>query len=102
MRTAQVFENTGVKAYDGAPAHIECAKLLTAGATIATVEACHASYLNLLNRDIPFPAPFDRAVAPRTVCEAVQDTYITSSPKPYGSYKSLTALCNRLPNKPTP
>jgi hypothetical protein len=57
VRTAQVLENPGVKAYDGAPAHIECAKLLTAGATIATVEACHASYLNLLNRDVPFPAP---------------------------------------------
>jgi hypothetical protein len=39
-----------------------------------------------------------RTISPRTICEAVQDAYITSSPKPYGSYKSLTALCD----KPTP
>jgi Ferritin-like domain len=102
VRTAQVLENTSVKAYDGAIAHIEAAKLLTAGATIATVEARHASYLNLLNHDVPFPAAFDRAVAPRTICEAVRDGFIVSSPKPYGSYKSLTALCNRLPGRPTP
>ncbi len=102
VRTAQVLENTGIKAHDGAIAYIERANLLTAVATIARVVARHASYLNLLNRDVPFPAPFDRAVAPRTICEVVRDAYITSSPKPYGPYKSLTALCNCLPNKPTP
>jgi rubrerythrin len=48
ISVAQFLENTGVKAYDGAIAHIEAAALLTAGATIATVEARHASYLNLL------------------------------------------------------
>jgi hypothetical protein len=102
VRTAKLLENTGVKAYDGAIAHIEKAKLLTAGSTIATVEARHASYLNLLNYDVPFPAAFDRAVAPWTICETVRDSFIVSSPKPYGPYKSLTALCNRLPGRPTP
>jgi hypothetical protein len=33
--------------------------LLRAGATIATVEARHASYLNLLNGDSSFPDVFD-------------------------------------------
>ena len=60
-RTAQVLENTGVKAYDGAIAHIESAALLTAGATIATVEARHASYLNLINAMSRSPGAFDNA-----------------------------------------
>jgi rubrerythrin len=105
VRTAMMLENTGVRAYDGAIAHIFDASLLTAGATIATVEARHASYLNLLNRGVPFPDAFDKAVAPRAICMAVQDENggpIVDSPKPYGPYKSLNALCNRLPNSPTP
>jgi hypothetical protein len=69
---AQFFENTGVSAYDGAIVHIEAAQLLIASATIATVEARHAAYLNLLNRGVPFPKAFDEPVAPRAICEAVQ------------------------------
>ncbi len=105
VAVAQFLENTGVSAYDGAIAHIEAAALLTAGATIATVEARHASYLNLLNKDVPFPKAFDEAVAPRAICEAVQAEnggFIVSSPKPYGPYKSLDALCARLPTTTTP
>lgn len=100
VSVAQFLENTGVKAYDGAIAHIEAAKLLTAGATIATVEARHASYLNLINKDNPFPSAFDTPVAPRTICKAIQAEnggFIVSGPKPYGPYKSLDALCARLP-----
>jgi len=90
-----------VRAYDGAIAHIFAAKLLAAGATIATVEARHASYLNLLNRVVPFPKAFDDPASPRAICRAVQG-FITSSPKPYGPYSSLDALCNRLPKRVTP
>ena len=105
VSVAQFLENTGVTAYDGAIAHIEAAKLLTAGATIATVEARHASYLNLLNRDVPFPKAFDEPVAPRAICEAVQAEnggFIVSAPTPYGPYESLDALCRLLPNTTTP
>jgi rubrerythrin len=63
VSVAQFLENTGVKAFDGAIANIEAAKLLTAAATIATVEARHASYLNLLNHDVPAPSSFDEAEA---------------------------------------
>ena len=56
---AQVLEDTGVMAYDGAIAYIHKAGLQTAGATIATVEARHASYLRLLNGEVPFPDAFD-------------------------------------------
>ncbi len=98
VSVAQVLENTGVTAYDGAIAYIKAAKLQTAGATIATVEARHASYLNLINGDIPFPDVFDEPVAPRVICGKV-DPFIVRCPEPYGPYKSLAALCSRLPNK---
>ncbi|WP_396612530.1 ferritin-like domain-containing protein [Haloferax sp. S1W] len=61
LATAQALENTGVMAYTGALDLIESPDLQTAGATVATVEARHASYLNLLNGDNPFPAAFDEA-----------------------------------------
>jgi rubrerythrin len=98
LRVAQLLENTGVKAYDGAIAHIETAELLTAGATIATVEARHASYLNLISRDVPFPGAFDEPVAPRQICQTVDEAFITSAPEPYGPYASLQAFCASLPN----
>ncbi len=59
LGVAQALENTGVSAYDGAIADIKSPSLQTTGATIATVEARHASYLNLINDDNPFPAAFD-------------------------------------------
>jgi rubrerythrin len=101
LAVAELLENTGVSAYDGAIAYIKAAKLQTAGATIATVEARHASYLNLINGDEPFPKPFDEPVAPKKICQAVQAEnggFIVKSPKPYGPYESLDALCARLPN----
>ncbi|CAN5580711.1 hypothetical protein BH24ACT22_BH24ACT22_14210 [soil metagenome] len=100
VSVAQFLENTGVTAYDGAIAHIEAAELLTAGATIATVEARHASYLNLINGDVPFPSAFDTPVAPQTICNAVQAEnggFIVSCPEPYGPYENLDALCALLP-----
>lgn len=70
LGVAAVLENTGVSAYDGAISLIEAEDLLTAGATIATVEARHASYLNLLNGDSPFPEAFDEPKTPSQVLDA--------------------------------
>jgi rubrerythrin len=92
VATAQVLEDTGVMAYDGAIAYIHRAGLQTASATIATVEARHASYLRLLNGEVPFPEAFDEPKAPRKVCELV-DPFITKSPF------NLKAFCESLPNK---
>jgi rubrerythrin len=92
IATAQTLEDTGVMAYDGAIAYIHRPGLQTAGATIATVEARHASYLRLLNGEVPFPKPFDKPKAPRDVCEMV-DPFITKSPF------NLKAFCESLPNK---
>jgi rubrerythrin len=92
VATARLLEDTGVMAYDGAIAYIHRPGLQTAGATIATVEARHASYLRLLNGEVPFPEPFDEPKAPRQVCEMV-DPFITKSPF------NLKAFCESLPNK---
>jgi rubrerythrin len=92
IAVAQTLEDTGVTAYDGAIAYIHKPGLQTASATIATVEARHASYLRLLNGEVPFPAAFDDAVAPQKVCEAV-DPFITKSPF------NLKKFCDSLPNK---
>lgn len=79
VAVAQALEDTGVMAYDGAVALIQSPDLQTAGATIATVEARHASYLRLLNGNVPFPAAFD---TPKTMAEilAIVSQFIVSCP----------------------
>jgi hypothetical protein len=79
LAVAQALENTGVMAYDGAIAQICSPELQTAGATIATVEARHASYLNLINGEVPFPSAFD---TPKTMEEilAIAGQFIVSCP----------------------
>jgi bacterioferritin (cytochrome b1) len=59
LELTQLLENTGVMAYDGAIASIKSGDLQTAGATIATIEARHASYLNAMNSEDPLPSAFD-------------------------------------------
>lgn len=59
LAVAAALENTGVSAYDGAAASIENVDLLNAAGTIVAVEARHASYLNLVNGEDPFPAAFE-------------------------------------------
>ena len=70
LEVAQVLENTGVSAYDGAIAGIKDGDLQTVGATIATVEARHASYLNNVNGDDPFPDAFDTPLTQEEVLAA--------------------------------
>ena len=72
LRVAQVLENTGVSAYDGAVALLTVPALMTASATIATVEARHAAYLNFVNGDNPFPAATDTPRSPGDIVAAIQ------------------------------
>lgn len=90
LATARLLENTGVMAYDGAIRYIDKGDYLQAGATIATVEARHASYLNLLNGGIPFPAAFDTPKKPSEIFAAAKG-FITSAPP------EVVALFGRLP-----
>jgi hypothetical protein len=69
LATAQALENTGVMAYDGAIQYLTSADLVTAAASIAAVEARHASYLNLVNGQVPFPAAFEQAKSKAEILE---------------------------------
>lgn len=69
MQTAMALENTGVSAYDGAAQFLSDPELLTAAGSIVAVEARHASYLNLLNTQVPFPAAFETPLSPEDVLE---------------------------------
>ena len=79
LSVAMALENTGVMAYDGALAMIASPDLKQVAATIATVEARHASYLNVLNGEIPFPSAFDTPKS-RTEILAIAGQFITSCP----------------------
>lgn len=83
IATARVLENTGVMAYDGAIRYVDTGDILQTGAQIATVEARHASYLNVLNGGSPFPAPFDSGKKPSEIVAAVLATgFVKSCPQP--------------------
>jgi len=59
---ARALELTGVSAYAGAAGLVTDKNILTAAATIATVEARHSSFLNIVNRGIPISESFDTAL----------------------------------------
>lgn len=67
LAVARILENVGVSAYTGAAYEIKNTGLLTAAATIATIEARHASYLNQINGMIGFPTAFDSPLDKRAV-----------------------------------
>ena len=90
LSTSQLLENTGVMAYDGAIRYVDAGDALQAGAQIATVEARHASYLNLINGASPFPSPFDQGKKPSEILAAASP-FIVSCPA------AVTALFGRLP-----
>ena len=77
LATAAALENTGVSAYDGAGQYIEDAGLLTAAGTIVAVEARHASYLNLITGELPFPASFETPLSMDEVLE-IAGPFITA------------------------
>ncbi len=90
LETAQLLENTGVMAYDGAIRYVDAGDNLQAGAQIATVEARHAAYLNLINRESPFPSAFDQGKKPSEIFAAAKPFIVSCPP-------AVTALFGRLP-----
>jgi hypothetical protein len=70
---AQVLENTGVSAYQGAAQFlIDEDALLTAALTIHGVEARHAAYLNGLQGESPFPEAVNPTLTPDEVLAAAE------------------------------
>lgn len=83
VATAQVLENLGTGAYTGAAQFlIDNDELLTAALTIHGIEARHASYLNFINGDSPFPEAFETALTPEEVLAAATPLILTSTGMP--------------------
>jgi len=76
MRTAQLLENTGVAAYVGAASCLSEPDYVRVAASIATVEARHATYFDLLTANTVFPSPYDLARPMGTTVDLVLATGI--------------------------
>jgi hypothetical protein len=72
LKLAQVFEDTGVSAYNGAGPAIESKEVLGAAGSIVQVEARHAAAIRLQNGEEPSPEAFDPALEEAQVLKAVE------------------------------
>jgi rubrerythrin len=81
LAVAQALENTGVAAYAGAAPAVVNNDVLAAAAGIHSVEARHASFLNLVNGTSPFPAGVDEAKSMSEVLE-IAGQFVTSEVDP--------------------
>jgi rubrerythrin len=72
LKLAQVFEDTGVSAYNGAAPAIKSKEVLGAAGSIVQVEARHAAAIALLNGKEPAPSAFDSTLTEKQVLKAVE------------------------------
>lgn len=72
LMLAQVFEDTGVSAYNGAAPGIKNKDILGAAGSIVQVEARHAAVIRLLNKQTPAPNAFDPSLTADKVLTAVK------------------------------
>jgi rubrerythrin len=72
LKLAQVFEDTGVSAYNGAGPMIKSKEVLAAAGGIVQVEARHAAAIRLQNSEEPAPAAFDSPLSEQQVLKAVE------------------------------
>ncbi|KAG0328782.1 hypothetical protein BG004_002471 [Podila humilis] len=96
LAVAQALENTGTSAYLGAASGLS-GDLLTAAATITTVEARHAAYLNELLGQSGIPYAFDTPLTPKEIV-TIASSFITSCPYDLG-VMPFTPLTATLPTK---
>jgi len=71
LKLAQVFEDTGVAAYNGAAPSIKATKVLAAAGSIVQIEARHAAAIRLINGVSPAPDAFDKTMDKAAVIKAV-------------------------------
>ncbi|KAF9561842.1 hypothetical protein EC968_005439 [Mortierella alpina] len=95
IAVAQALENTGVSAYLGAASGLS-GDLLTAAATITTVEARHSSYLNELLWQKGAPYSFDTPLTPREIV-TIAINFIESCPQEVGVVP-FTQLTAKMPD----
>jgi hypothetical protein len=67
VSTARVVEHVGVGAYLGAAHLVQDPRVLTAAATILTVESCHSTLLNIFESATAISQPFDITLLPNEV-----------------------------------
>jgi hypothetical protein len=72
LKTANVLEDTGVSAYNGAGPLIKSPELLGAAGSIVQVEARHAALIRLQRNKPPAPVAFDTASDADSVLAAVK------------------------------
>ena len=81
--TSQVLEDTGVRAYSGQAGNISQGPVVTAAATILSVEARHASWIRFINGGgaadaatsaLPAPLTFDKPASEKAILKAVGAT----------------------------
>jgi rubrerythrin len=72
LKLAQVFEDTGVSAYNGAAPLIESKEVLAAAGGIVQVEARHAAAIRLQTGAEPAPVAFDPPLDEKQVLKAVE------------------------------
>lgn len=84
QKTAQVLEETGVKAYKGQAPKIDADALLVAAAKIHSVEARHAAWIRHIRGVSPAPAAFDEPATKSEVLAAVAATGFIVRRRPPG------------------
>lgn len=72
LKLAQIFEDTGVSAYNGAAPQIKSKEVLAAAGSIVQVEARHAAAIRLQNEQEPSPEAFDPSLDEAKVLKAVE------------------------------
>ena len=72
LKTANVLEDTGVSAYNGAAPMIKSTDVLAAAGGIVQVEARHAALIRLVRNRPPAPLTFDKASDMDEILKAVK------------------------------
>ena len=81
QRTAQLLEDTGVKAYKGQAPRIDSDAILIAAAKIHSVEARHASWIRHIRGAAPAPNAFDPPASKSQILRAVAATGFIVRPR---------------------
>jgi len=87
VKTAKILEVVGVSAYLGAAPLVSDKALLSAAASIVTVESRHQTFIRAALQEAPIPQAFDTPVDPRSIF-TIASAFVSSCPA--GSALAIT------------